>query len=167
MYHHAFTRTRRTLPVAAASLGLAVTLAACGNANSDDSSPTVTTSSSSTNTGKPGATPALRAACIDSNEKVVSANSTWNKAVDSRKEADLTKASASMGNLAKDLREQGKKSGNASFKQKTDTVATKVDALTKAKTPSKTVDTNTYNDAVDDLTSYCGQMFPAATKKSA
>lgn len=167
MHHHAFTRTRRTLPAVAASLGLAVTMAACGNANSDDSSPTVTTSSASTNTGKPGATPALRAACIDSNEKVVSANSTWNKAVDSRKEADLAKASDSMATLAKDLREQGKKSGNASFKQKAETVATKVDTLTKAKTPSKTVDTNTYNDAVDDLTSYCSQMFPAATKKSA
>ena len=167
MHHHAFTRTRRILPATAASLGLAVTMAACGSANSDDASPTVTTSSATTNAGKPGATPALRAACIDTNDKIVSANSTWNKAVDSRKAADLSKASTSMGKLADELREQGKKSGNASFKHKADAVAKKVDTLTKAKTPSKTVDTNTYNDAVDDLTSYCGQMFPSATKKSA
>ena len=85
----------------------------------------------------------------------------------SRKAADLIKASTSMGKLAHELREQGKKYGNASFKQKADAVAKKVGTLTKAKTPSKTVDTNTYNDAVDDLTSYCGQMFPSATKKSA
>lgn len=167
MHEHNPIRARRVLTATAASLGLAATLAACGNANGSDSSPSVSASSSSTNTGKPGATKALRTACIDTNDKVVAANATWNKAVDSRKAAELTKATASMSTLASDLREQATKSGNASFKQKADKVATNVDSLTKAKTPSKTVDTTTYNDAVDELTAYCGQMFPAATKKSA
>ena len=165
---HQRTRTpRRSAPAAVAALGLGLTLAACGNSSQNADTPDVATSSSSVNTGKPGATKALRSACIGSNDRIVSANDAWNKAVDSRKAADLSKASTSMGKLADELREQGKKSGNASFKQKADTVAKKVDTLTKAKTPSKTVDTNTYNDAVDDLTSYCGQMFPSATKKSA
>lgn len=166
MQEHPTPRVRRrVLTTAAASLTLAAGLAACGNGNGNDSSPSV--SASSTNTGKPGATKALRSACIASNDKVVDANATWNKAVDSRSSADLAKASQAMGDLATDLREQGKNSGNAGFKTKAEKVASNVDALTKAKTPSKTVDTTTYNDAVDDLTAYCGQMFPASTKKAA
>lgn len=166
MHEHPTPRARRRVVTAlAATLSVAATLTACGNGNSDDSSPDV--SASSTNTGKPGATKALRSACVETNDEVVDANTTWNKAVDSRSAADLTKATQSMNDLATTLREQGKSSGNATFKAKAEKVATNVTSLTKAKTPSKTVDTTTYNDAVDDLTAYCAQMFPASTKKAA
>lgn len=156
-------RPARTLSVIGACAGLTLMLGACGNSG-DDTSVQVTQSSSVT--GKPGATLALRKACISTNNKVVAANAQWNAAVDSRKDADLTKATQAMGSLADSLRTAGKDSGDASFKEKAEKAAGQVDALTKSSKPAKTVDTTSYNSAVDDLTSYCSAMFPQASKSA-
>lgn len=156
-------RPTRTLSVIGACAGLTLTLGACGNSG-DDTSVKVTQSSSVS--GKPGATLALRKACISTNNKVVSANATWNAAVDSHKDADLAKATQTMGSLADSLRTAGKDSGDASFKKKAEAAADQVDALKKSDKPAKTVDTTTYNSAIDDLTSYCSTMFPQASKSA-
>lgn len=165
---HQRTRTpRRSAPAAVAALGLGLTLAACGNSSQNADTPDVATSSSSVNTGKPGATKALRSACIGSNDRIVSANDAWNKAVDSREDADLAAAATTMTKLAESLRQQAEASKNASFRTKAETTATKVEVLTKAKTPTKTVDTDGYNRAVNDLTAYCSQMFPQPASSAA
>jgi len=156
-------RPARTLSVLGACAGLTLTLGACGNSGDD---PSVQVSQSSSASGKPGATLALRKACISSNSQVVSANAAWNDAVDSHKDADLQKATKTMGSLADSLRSDGKQSGDASFKKKADAAAAQVDALKKAEKPAKTVDTTPYNSAVEDLTSYCSTMFPQASKSA-
>lgn len=155
------TRARASVLI---TLGLAASLTACGNEAKKADAPELTPlTSTSAKTGKPGATPALRTACIDTNHAIVSTNDKWNKAVDSRKDADLKSASQSMSSLVTTLRQKGKDSGNGTFKKKAETVASKVEVLRDAKTPSKTIDTSTYNGSVNDLTSYCTQMFPGAT----
>lgn len=152
--------SRASVSRAAVCAGVLVVLGACGNGSGSDAPTAATVSASSTTSGKPGATQALRTACVTTNDEIVKANSAWNAAVDSRKSADLSKATTTMTALAKTLRTAGTDAHDTTFETRAGKVAAQVDALVKAEKPAKTVDTTTYNDTVDDLTAYCTSMFP-------
>lgn len=108
----------------------------------------------------PGATRALRVACIDVNNSLADTNPVWNTAARTKTKDDLDKATNAMKGLAAQARSSADDSGNKTFAKKARNLADQATALSnRTDTHLSTAD---YNAASNDVIGYCAGMFPKA-----